>query len=67
MYRLADISKLWAEAEIYPGERELMKIGDRISVRIAGFEDAPSEALITFVSPGVSQQFRGYIDKRGSR
>ena len=51
LYRLADISKLWVEAEIYPGERELMKIGDRISVRIAGFEDAPSEALITFVSP----------------
>jgi Cu(I)/Ag(I) efflux system membrane fusion protein len=67
LYRVADISSLWVEAEVYPGERELMKVGDRMVVRIAGFEDVASDALITFVSPeyrnnSVVTLIRGKID-----
>ncbi len=51
LYRVEDIRQLWVEAELYPGETALMKAGDKVSVKIVGFEHAPSEAIITFVSP----------------
>lgn len=51
LYKVEDIRQLWVEAELYPGEATLVKAGDKVSVKISGFEHAPSEAMVTFVSP----------------
>jgi membrane fusion protein, copper/silver efflux system len=51
IYRLEDINSLWVEAELYPNETSLVKTGDRITVRISGFEAVPIEARVTFLSP----------------
>ena len=51
LYRVEDINLLWVEAELYPEETALLKPGDQILVKISGFEDAPTGATITFVSP----------------
>lgn len=51
LYRLEDIRELWVEAELYPGETALVKAGDKVSVKIVGFEHVPSAAIVTFVSP----------------
>ncbi len=51
LYRLEDIRELWVEAELYPGETALVKAGDKVSVKIVGFEHVPSEAIVSFVSP----------------
>lgn len=51
LYRLEDIRELWVEAELYPGETALMKAGDKVRVKIVGFEHVPSAAIVTFVSP----------------
>jgi len=51
LYQLEDVTSLWLEAETYPQETSLVKIGDMISVRVNGYEDVPVEAKVTFLSP----------------
>ncbi len=51
LYQLENISKLWVEAELYPTELQYVKPGDRISVQVAGYNNSPPEAIVTFLSP----------------
>jgi len=51
IYRLENITHLWLEAELYPQETSLVNVGDKINVSIGGYESAPVEATITFLSP----------------
>ncbi|SHG62183.1 membrane fusion protein, Cu(I)/Ag(I) efflux system [Chryseolinea serpens] len=51
LYQLENIGTLWLEAETYPQETSLVKVGDMISVRVNGYEATPVEAKVTFLSP----------------
>lgn len=51
LYKVENISKLWIEAELYPQEISLVKIGDKINVRVSGYESNSMEAKVTFLSP----------------
>ena len=51
MYKIENISKLWLEAELYPQETSLVKIGDKINIKISGYDSEPVEASVTFLSP----------------
>jgi Cu(I)/Ag(I) efflux system membrane fusion protein len=51
LIRIEDTSNLWLEAELYPNEATLVKVGDKINVRITGFENRSIEAKVTFLSP----------------
>jgi Cu(I)/Ag(I) efflux system membrane fusion protein len=51
LYRIENVSRLWLEAELYPGESGLVRQGDQITVRISGFESTPLEAKVIFLSP----------------
>jgi Cu(I)/Ag(I) efflux system membrane fusion protein len=51
LYRIENISQLWLEAELYPRETALVKAGDKLTVRINGFESTPLEAKVIFLSP----------------
>jgi Cu(I)/Ag(I) efflux system membrane fusion protein len=51
LYRIENTGRLWVEAELYPNEAGLVRIGDKVSVRINGYESAPLEAKIVFLSP----------------
>lgn len=51
LYRVEDITSLWVEAELYPGETSLVKPGDKMTVRVSGSETDPIETKITFLSP----------------
>lgn len=51
IYRIEDISSLWVEAELYSNEIGLVKPGDKITVKVAGFENTPMDAEVTFLSP----------------
>lgn len=42
---------LWLEAELYPTESSLVKNGDRVSVKIAGYENDVVDAKVEFLSP----------------
>ena len=51
LYRIENTSRLWVEAELYPNEAGLVKLGDKVSVRINGYESTPLEAKVVFLSP----------------
>lgn len=51
VYRIEDISSLWVEAELYSNEIALVKPGDKITVKVAGFENTPMDAEVSFLSP----------------
>lgn len=69
LYRIENTSRLWVEAELYPNEVNLVKLGDRISVRVSGYESAPVEAKVVFLSPEYRANtqiivMRGVIENR---
>jgi membrane fusion protein, copper/silver efflux system len=49
LYNVEDVASLWVEAELYPAEVALVKPGDKVTVRIDGFESV--EASVDFISP----------------
>jgi len=51
LYKIEDIGSLWIEAELYPDETSLVKIGDRVNIRISGASDTSIEAKVNFLSP----------------
>lgn len=51
LMKIGNTSNLWLEAELYPNEATLAKVGDKINVRISGFGTQPVEATVTFFSP----------------
>ena len=51
LYRIENTSRLWVEAELYPNEVRFVKTGDRVGVRVSGFESEPLEAKVIFLSP----------------
>jgi membrane fusion protein, copper/silver efflux system len=51
LFRIENTSNLWLEAELYPHEAALAKVGDMINITVAGFENQPVEAKVTFLSP----------------
>ncbi|MBA4054508.1 MAG: efflux RND transporter periplasmic adaptor subunit [Marivirga sp.] len=51
LYRIESINKLWLEAELYSDESALVRSGDKITVRVSGFESTPLEAKVIFMSP----------------
>ena len=51
LYNVEDVASLWVEAELYPGEVALVKPGDKVTVKIDGFESSTVEASVDFISP----------------
>ncbi len=51
LYQIENTKQLWVEAELYPQEMRLLKVGDKIKVRVSGFEAEATEATVIFISP----------------
>ncbi len=51
LYRIEKLDRLWAEAELYPGETSQVNIGDMVRVQVAGFENLAVDGKVTFLSP----------------
>lgn len=51
LYKIENTTRLWLEAELYPLETSLVMIGDKINVRVSGYESTPVETKVTFLSP----------------
>lgn len=51
LYKIEDISKLWVEAELYAHETKFVKAGDKVTIRVSGYESSPVEAKVIFLSP----------------
>jgi membrane fusion protein, copper/silver efflux system len=55
LYRIEKLDRIWVEAELYPGESALVKIGDVVRVQVTGFESTPIDGKVTFLSPEYRQ------------
>lgn len=55
IYRLEKLNKLWVEAELYPREASMIKVGASVTVYVNGFENQPLESTVNFLSPEFSQ------------
>ncbi len=55
IYRLEKLTRLWVEAEVYPNEAALIKLGDPVTIRVNGFENQPIESHVIFLSPEYRQ------------
>ncbi len=61
IYRLEKLNKLWVEAEMYPREASLIKLGDRITIYVNGFENQPIESKVIFLSPEYRQSSQIFV------
>jgi len=64
--RLEGYGQLWVEADVYPNEAKNIKIGQKVKVVIAGWENQPQEMTISFITPSLQSgtqltQIRGSI------
>lgn len=55
IYRLEKLNRLWVEAELYPNEASLIKLRDRVTIYVNGFENQPIESEVIFLSPEYRQ------------
>jgi Cu(I)/Ag(I) efflux system membrane fusion protein len=53
LMRLEDYSRLWAEADVYPGEAGSVKEGQAVTVKVVGWENQPAQTVLHFVTPVV--------------
>lgn len=52
LYRLANLSKLWVEAELYARESRYVKVGDMLPVQVVGYEGQQAQtARVAFINP----------------
>lgn len=50
LFRIEDTRSLWVEAELYPGEEALVRVGDTITVTTEG-SSGPIQSTVIFLSP----------------
>ena len=58
LYRLADLSTVWVEAEIYETDLPMMRTGMRASVSLQGYPDRTFAGRIAYIYPQVTQETR---------
>jgi membrane fusion protein, copper/silver efflux system len=51
LMKIQDLTSLWLEADLFPGETRLARKGEKLTVKIAGDEHSSWEATIDFLSP----------------
>jgi Cu(I)/Ag(I) efflux system membrane fusion protein len=70
--RLEGYGQLWVEADVYPAEASRIKVGQKVKVVVAGWEDQPQEMVINFITPSLQSgtqltQVRGSIPNPGNQ
>lgn len=58
LYRIADLSRVWLEAEIFEKDLSLIRTGQRARVSFEAYRGESFSALVTYVYPTVSMDAR---------
>ncbi len=58
LYRIADLSRVWVEAEIYEYELPLVKVGQAAQVTLTAYPDRPFTGKVDFIYPYLQGQTR---------
>jgi Cu(I)/Ag(I) efflux system membrane fusion protein len=54
LLKVSDLSSLWVEAEVYPSELPLVKLGSTVEVRMSGYGNEPLKGKVVFLAPELS-------------
>jgi Cu(I)/Ag(I) efflux system membrane fusion protein/cobalt-zinc-cadmium efflux system membrane fusion protein len=58
LYKIADLSTVWVEADVYERELPLIKIGDRATVTLDAYPDERFEGRAVYIYPYVNDKTR---------
>jgi membrane fusion protein, copper/silver efflux system len=58
LYRLADLSSVWVEANIYEQDLRFVRLGQRMHVDIAAYPDQHFEGTVSYIYPEVRMDTR---------
>jgi Cu(I)/Ag(I) efflux system membrane fusion protein len=58
LYRLADLSTVWIEGEVFERDLELVRVGAPVQVTVTAYPGRTFDGRIAFVSPVVDEQSR---------
>jgi RND family efflux transporter MFP subunit len=58
LYKVADLSVVWVEADVYESELALIKVGDRATVTMDAYPDERFAARVIYVYPYVDEKTR---------
>jgi multidrug efflux pump subunit AcrA (membrane-fusion protein) len=58
VYRIADLSRVWVEAEVFEKDLALIGLGQHAEVTFQAYPGRPYDATVTYVHPTVSVQSR---------
>jgi len=58
LYRLADLSAVWVEADVYEQDLRFVRLGEAVSVEIAAYPGEPRTGRVSYIYPEVSLDTR---------
>jgi multidrug efflux pump subunit AcrA (membrane-fusion protein) len=58
LYRLADLSTVWVEGDVFESDLADVRVGDPVRIEVAGYPGAPLTGRVGFVSPVVDSAAR---------
>ena len=58
LYKIADLSVVWVEADIYEGELSLVRVGNRAAVTLDAYPDERFAGRVTYIYPYVDEKTR---------
>jgi membrane fusion protein, copper/silver efflux system len=58
LYRIADLSRIWVEAEVFEKDLAAVRLGQRASVRFDAYPGEAFEGTVAFVNPVLSPESR---------
>ncbi len=58
LYRIADLTSVWIEAEVYEQDIARMKLGQRAKIRIEGLPEREFEGTVSYVYPSLDAMTR---------
>jgi len=72
IFTIADTSTLWVWGDVYERDWQKVRVGQKVTVKIAAFPSLPVECSVDFISPQLdvatrSIRIRGTIDNRDRR
>ena len=58
LYKIADLSQVWVEAEVYQGEAPLMRVGQMATVTLDAYPGEDFRGRVIYIYPYVDEQTR---------
>lgn len=58
LYRIADLSNVWVEAEVYETDLPVVRVGARAAVSLQAYPDRTFTGRVTYIYPMVTQETR---------